>query len=260
VNILLTNDDGIHAKGLLALAGHLSKSDNLLVVAPLHEASGVSHSFTIFNPLQVREAPLNGFGRGYTVNGSPSDCVKMGVRKLAVHPLDLIVSGINHGENTGISSFYSGTVAGAREGVFFGVRSISVSLSLFTDEHIEHAAAWTARFVAAIRDNRLDFDPRRTFLNINFPSCKPQDIHGVKITRQGITPFNDDYEERTSPGGQRYFWLFGDRPSHAGPDTDEKAIEERWITVTPLSVDMTDTEAFGRLTGREREINELLNT
>ena len=250
MDILITNDDGILSKGIIVLAQNLAKNHSVTVVAPQVEMSGASHSFTIFTPLFVHRAGQNGGPPAYVVNGTPSDCVKIGIRKLLKKKPDLLISGINSGENTGVSSFYSGTVAGAREGAFFGVKSVSVSLSRHSDEHYRHAVAWVTRFVGRIAGGEIDFDPWTTYLNVNFPACSPAQIRGVKITRQGVTPFNDDYEERTNPSGIRYFWLFGDKPGKNDAGADEKAIEEGFITVTPLSVDMTDGRFIEKYSGK----------
>ncbi|MFH0921354.1 MAG: 5'/3'-nucleotidase SurE, partial [Fibrobacterota bacterium] len=153
---------------------------------------------------------------------------------------DLVISGFNPGENAGISSFYSGTVAGAREGTFFGIRSLSLSLSLFDPSHYAYALQWLDRFLARIVDHSIDFDPRRTYLNINFPHCAVKDIKGTRVTRQGTAPFNDDFEERVNPSGKKYYWLFGDKTLSDDCCYDEKAVRCAYVTVTPLTIDMTD--------------------
>lgn len=240
MKILLTNDDGIHSKGLHCLASHLLEKHEVTIIAPLAENSGISHSFTIFSPLFIREVSLPGGLTGHGVNGTPSDCVKIGVKKIMPARPDMVISGFNRGENTGISAFYSGTVAGAREGVFFRIRSLSLSLMAYSDAHYGYAISWLDGFLEKLASKKIDFDGSRTFLNVNFPACSPEQIEGTRLTRQGMTPFNDDYEERKSPSGQNYFWLFGDRPPEPDARADETAVEKGFVTVTPLSVDMTD--------------------
>lgn len=204
------------------------------------EMSGISHSFTIFSPLFIKEMKVDGGLKGFGVNGTPSDCVKIGLKKIMKSRPDLIISGINRGENTGISVFYSGTVAGAREGVFFGVKSLALSLNAYTDANYGYALSWLDAFLPRLESREIDFNPATTFLNVNFPACGPDLVQGTRLTRQGVTPFNDDYEKRRNPSGQDYFWLFGDRGNDGGLSADEAAIEKGWVTVTPLCVDMTD--------------------
>jgi 5'-nucleotidase len=240
MNILLVNDDNIHAKGIRQLAAHLSTKHIVTVVAPKEEMSGVSHAFTIYNPLFVEKVEFGANITAYAVSGTPSDCVKMGVRKLCASKPDLIISGINCGENSGISAFYSGTVAGAREGALFGIRSIALSISNFDDTMYSYTFKWLDNLLAKLLDNKFSFDGCKTLLNVNFPSCEPGKIVGTKLTAQGTTPFNDDYEQRTSPSGKLYYWLHGDKPDSANNQDDETSLCKNYVTVTPLSLDMTD--------------------
>jgi 5'-nucleotidase len=249
MNILLVNDDNIHAKGIRYLATHLSKAHNVTVVAPKEEMSGVSHAFTIFSPLFVETVDLGSSIDAYAVSGTPSDCVKIGIRKLCAVIPDLIISGLNCGENSGISAFYSGTVAGAREGALFGIRSIAVSTSNYSDDMYVYAVKWLDNFLAKLSYKEFDFEGDRTFLNVNFPYCHPDKILGTRLTQQGITPFRDDYEKRTSPSGKHYFWLHGDKPASANSLDDETALTQGYVTITPLTLDMTDNNFLENYNG-----------
>ncbi len=246
MNILLTNDDNIRSPGIKFLAISLSKKHNVTVVAPKHEMSGISHSFTIFSPLFFEEVNLGPGFKAYEVEGTPSDCVKIGVTKLSKTKPDLIVSGFNNGDNSGISSFYSGTVAGAREGVFFGIHSLSLSLCAADDPHYKYAVNWLLNLINALDSKAIEFDCSKTYLNVNFPSCDIKKIKGTRITKQGVTPFQDDYEERVNPSGRKYFWLFGDKRASSCEHDDEHALSKRYVSVTPLTIDTTDIAFYDK--------------
>lgn len=246
MNILITNDDSIHASGLLTLVKNLSESHNLTVVAPQEEMSGAGHSFTIYNPLFINKTTLFDNFVGYAVSGTPSDCVKIGIRKIVKEKPDLIISGINSGENSGVSNFYSGTIAGAREGVFFGIKSIALSLSNPSDKYYKYLNSWLKNFLNLLENGDIDFSPNSTYLNINFPSCSPEDIKGTKFTKQGTTPFNDDYEERVSPFNKKYYWLFGNKDKTDESDSDENFLQQGYVTITPLTIDNTDYNTINK--------------
>ncbi|OGS36526.1 MAG: 5'/3'-nucleotidase SurE [Elusimicrobia bacterium RIFOXYB2_FULL_49_7] len=255
MRILLTNDDSIHAECLQTLTSHLIHKHEVTVVAPLSEMSGVSHSFTIFSPLFVREIKIAENITGFGVSGTPADCVKLGIKKLMKAPPDLLLSGMNCGENSGISAVYSGTVSGAREGMFFSIPSVSLSLTAFSKAHIAYALSWLDRFLDRFMNGRIPFNPATTFLNVNFPSVAPEHIKGTRLTRQGTSPFNDDYEKRQNPAGENYFWLFGNRPHCHNDRFDESALQSGYVTVTPLTADMTDHTFFERY-----ETSDLFNS
>jgi len=254
MRILLTNDDSIHAPGIKILANHLAKHHALIVAAPKREMSGVSHSFTIFSPLFIKSFDIGHNIPAFAIDGTPSDCVKIGVTKLCKEKPDLVISGFNDGENSGISSFYSGTVAGAREGVFFNIKSLSLSLCASDDAHYQFALQWLDRLLLRLEENEFTFNPASTYLNINFPSCPVEQINGTRLTKQGLTPFNDDYEERVNPSGEKYYWLFGGKPANSCTLDDEQSLSERFVSVTPQTIDSTDYKflelnsgAFARL-------------
>ena len=255
LRILITNDDGIHAKGLDILRTiALGISPDVWTVAPETNQSGTAHSMTLHEPLRLRQIEP----RIHAVAGTPTDCVIMGVRHiLKDQPPDLILSGINHGSNLAEDITYSGTVAAAMEGTIFGIRSIALSLMLGHDEYGngERRALWDTPLshAPALIAKLLDGDWRPgTFLNINFPDSKPEDVKGVAVTRQGVRDQALlNIESRSDPWGTPYFWFgFGRRKSTLVKGTDLAAIAEIKISVTPLSLDFTDRDGLATLEKR----------
>src|SRR5438045_8085959 len=235
--ILLTNDDGIHSHGLLTLERALHEVGDVFVVAPAMEMSGASHSLTLSRPLRIREID----NRHWTVDGTPTDCVTLALHKILPEEErpHLCVSGINHGGNLGDDATYSGTVAGALEATILGVPGIAVSL--VAREHFDFAEA--ARFaVLAVRKILSEGLPEGTLLNVNVPLGE---IKGVKVTRQGIKNARPVITEHIDPRGKPYFWI-GEQyfRSNAEDGTDYRAIEDGYISVTPLKSDMTDHGAL----------------
>jgi len=240
MRILLTNDDGIHAPGLEALetiAGELS--DDVWVVAPETDQSGASHSLTLSEPLRVRKLD----DRRFAVRGTPTDCVIMGVRHVLDSPPDLVLSGVNRGQNIADDVTYSGTIAGAMEGAVMGVRSIALSQAygFETRSHpmwetaISHAPAIVDKLV------KRDF-PTDRLININFPDCAPEAVKGVRVTTQGKRDQNTLYvDERRDVRGFRYYWLgFKRELSNPAEGTDLRAVYDGYISVTPLLLNLTD--------------------
>ena len=239
MDILLSNDDGIHAPGLRALREALRPLGNVVVVAPASEQSAVGHSITLAHPLVVREIPDDaGALFGFAVEGKPADCVKLAVTHLLPRRPDLVVSGVNAGSNAGINVLYSGTVAAAIEGAFFGITAVAVSLALPEERFMPRAAALGVKVLRQI----LDRAPRPGELfNVNIPDLTAGDPLGVRVAEQGLAFYNEWYEARVDPRGRRYFWL---RPDglDAGAETasDLAALADRRISVTPLHFDLTD--------------------
>jgi 5'-nucleotidase len=237
VLILLTNDDGVYAPGLAALERQLRKLGELCVVAPATEQSGVGHSITYLTPLIVKEV-FHGRRRwGWAVEGSPADCVKLGMTELCPRPPDLIVSGINGGLNAGINVLYSGTVAAAIEGAFFGITSVAVSLEY--DEHAEFdKAARLARDV--IRQILEKKGPEPQLYNLNIPTTALEGTPKVSIVPMDVTRYGDKFEKRTDPWGREYYWLTGERPTATQRhETDLSALAKGHVTLTPLGYNMT---------------------
>ncbi len=237
-DILLTNDDGITAKGLLAVYKELKKIGRVNVVAPDSEKSSVGHGITLSHPLFTKEVKRNGRFFGYAVSGNPADCIKLAVGELLKKRPDIIVSGINLGPNDGCSVFYSGTIAGAREGAIMGIPSVAVSLATFTDPHYELAARFTAKLV---RKMIKETPPEGTFLNVNIPNQKAMDIKGVKFCRQGRVPIHGYFEKRADPSARDYYWMSGKlKGIEQDINADTYALENNFIAVTPVHCDATD--------------------
>lgn len=248
MQILLVNDDGIHAPGLRAMRDALRAIGDVQVVAPLVEQSGVSLRITYLHPIMVKEIREHGEHFGWAVDGSPADCVKLGTLEFCPQRPDLIVSGINSGSNVGINVLYSGTVAGAIEGAFFGITSVAVSLSQATPPDYEATAR---RAVALIRQLIERSPGPGTLWNVNFPSSSDAGPRGVKLCAMGVHRHTDTIERRTDPRGRPYYWSGLDPLSNheLEPGTDVKEVQEGYVTVTPLHFDLTETRLLTDLGG-----------
>ncbi|HVG35089.1 MAG TPA: 5'/3'-nucleotidase SurE [Pyrinomonadaceae bacterium] len=235
--ILLTNDDGIYSDGLVKLEEALREVGEVYTVAPASEMSGASHSLTLARPLRIRRIDE----RHWTVDGTPTDCVTLALNKiLGPEELpDICVSGINHGGNLGDDATYSGTVAGALEATILGVPGLA--FSLVARENFDFTEA--ARFaVTAVRKSLVERLPEGTLLNINIP---PGAIKGVRVTRQGLKNARPVISEHIDPRGKPYFWIGEEYFSSDREDgTDYHAIEQGFVSVTPLRSDMTDHRAL----------------
>ncbi len=246
MNFLLTNDDGIYARGLSALYGELSQDAECLIVAPEAEQSAVGHAITLTRPLMVRRARKNGAFWGYAVSGTPADCVKVGIRELSQGPVDLVVSGINLGANVGINVIYSGTVSAATEGAILGVPAIAVSLDTRRDADFAFAARFARRMARfMLRENPLKNVP----LNVNIPAVPEEEIKGVAVVKQGRARLMEIFERRTDPRDNIYYWLAGETQLSEGEeeDTDMSRLQEGYITITPIYYDLTHYGALEKL-------------
>src|SRR5438876_1863004 len=238
--ILLTNDDGIHSDGLIKVEKALHEVGDVYVVAPAAEMSGASHSLTLARPLRIRQID----DRHWTVDGTPTDCVTLALHKILPEEErpDLCVSGINHGGNLGDDATYSGTVAGALEATILGVPGIAISL--VARDHFDFTEA--ARFaLLAVRKILNEGLLEGTLLNVNVPQGE---IKGVKVTRQGIKNARPVITEHIDPRGKPYFWI-GEKyfRSNAEDGTDYRAIEDGYVSITPLKSDMTDHAALSEI-------------
>ncbi len=248
--ILLTNDDGIYAPGLAALQRELAKLGEVVVVAPSTEQSGVGHAITYLTPLIVKEVfqnermagghpvPMVDDERwGWAVEGSPADCVKIGVAEFCSRPPDLVVSGINAGLNAGINVLYSGTVAAAIEGAFFGITSVAVSLQYERHFQFEKAAGLARQIIEQVLAAK---GPDPQLYNINIPTAALSGEPQVFAVPMNVTRYGDRFEKRHDPFGRPYYWLSGGRaPLLAEHETDLSAIAQGQITITPLDFNMT---------------------
>lgn len=245
MQILLVNDDGIHAPGLRAMHQVLKTWGHVEVVAPQAEQSGMSHRITYLHPIMVKEIQENGEHFGWAVDGSPADCTKMGVLEFCESPPDLIVSGINSGSNVGINVLYSGTVAAAIEGAFFGIPSFAVSLAQGTPPDYQATARLSGRLIRLI----LDRVPERGRLwSINFPDSTPQGPRGVRFVPMGVQRPTDRVEKRLDPRGRPYYWsgLDSSKPRQLEPETDVQDLSDGYVTVTPLHFDLTETAVLNQ--------------
>lgn len=246
MQILLTNDDGIYAPGLRKLHAQLKKIADVKVVAPDSERSSVGHGITLSRPLFLKEITIEKEFTGYGLSGTPADCVKLGLKTLLKSTPDLIVSGINLGPNDGHSIFYSGTVAGAREGALAGIPSIAFSLATFVNPHFEFASRMAVKLIKKIPYKEF---PSGTFLNINIPNVMPTELQGVRVTQQGLTPIHTKFIKKSDPFDKPYFWMTGD-PPNAQNDAlkrDTTALAENYISITPIQADATDVNFYNQI-------------
>lgn len=248
MRILLTNDDGIFAPGIGVLADALKGLGSLTVVAPDTERSAVGHAITLSDPLKTREVHRNGELFGYAVSGTPADCVKLAACALLDEPPDLVVSGINLGSNAGISIIYSGTVSAATEGTILGIPSLALSLATFTNPQWDSAGK-AARILAeyVIRSPL----PRGVLLNVNIPNLAWGEIRGFRPTRMGASRFIETFDRRQDPRGNLYYWMDGYLEALPPVEnTDLTALDDGYISLTPISFDLTDRTALGQLSDR----------
>jgi len=237
MRILVTNDDGIMAPGLLALRRALADLGRVDVVAPTTPQSAVGHSITLTDPIRAHRVDLGDGIVGQGVEGSPADCVKLAVLELLDEPPDLVASGVNLGANVGINILYSGTVAAAVEGAFFGVPSVAVSIEDSDSPEFDGAAGIARRLV----DQWLARDGgRATLLNVNVPDLARGGPKGVRVAGQSLKGWREGWQRRTDPRGRTYYWMVGDPAHEQGADSDAAALAGGYVTVTPLRFDLTD--------------------
>jgi len=235
--ILLTNDDGVEAKGLSALRGELEKLARTVVIAPLQEQSASSHSLTIQSPIEVERRG----GDTWVVRGTPTDCVTLGVNKLLDERPALVVSGINHGANMGDDVSYSGTVAAALEGMLFGIPSLAFSVAQRNPQDLVYPASFSRHICELCLEKGL---PPHTVLNINFPDLPPERIRGVQVTKLGRKRMRGLNIERIK-GSNSLYWIGEEYPIwDRMDDTDIKAMGEGKISITPLHLDLTNYPAI----------------
>jgi len=242
MNIMVTNDDGIHAAGIRALAEAMSELGTVTVVAPDRERSAVGHSLTVHTPLRIFELRKG----WYAVDGTPTDCVNMGIHNMLPITPDLIVSGINHGANLGDAITYSGTVAAAMEANLMGIPAIAFSLATSGSSiHFTDAAHIAVNVTRTVLAHGL---PTDTYLNVNIPNSPRSSMLPPLITRQGKRSFIGKIVDKTDPRGRKYFWLGGEE-SHLNdePGTDFHAISCGHVSITPLHIDLTNHKSLAIL-------------
>ena len=241
--ILLTNDDGFLADGLGAIRKELSRRWDVVVIAPDRERSAVSHSLTLHRPLRANQIDSATF----VVDGTPTDCVMLGVWGILETKPDLVVSGINHGPNLGDDVTYSGTVGAAIEGALLGIPSIAVSIADYQPSSFEGAAVFGRALAEQVLSRGI---PAGTFLNVNVPNLPAHEIQGVRVTTLGKRVYRSPVVRRTDPRGRTYYWIGGqDSQWTGGEDSDFAAIEAGMMSVSPLQLDLTSHCAISEIKG-----------
>ena len=247
--ILVCNDDGIGAPGISALASVMDDIGEVWVVAPIDEQSAVGHAITVRNPVRARTYPFevpSGKVRAYAVTGTPADCVKLAVNQLLPRRPDLVVSGINRGPNTAVNVIYSGTVSAATEASIFGIDAIAYSLCAWQAADYESAARVAALMARKVLKTGL---PPGVLLNVNIPDLQFDDIRGIQATRQARSRWEESFSERMDPHDQPYYWLAGTFVNlDKGENTDLGAIDEGFVSVTPIHYDLTSYDFLEKLT------------
>jgi 5'-nucleotidase len=250
-HILVTNDDGVNAPGLLALVKEMRRIGDVTVLAPDRNWSASGHVKTMHRPLRVRQTTLADGSSAFCSDGAPSDCVALAILGFIETPLDLVVSGINPNANVGHDVTYSGTVTAAMEGAISGIPSIAVSLD--SPEHsggpidFKPAARAGRKVAVLLLKNEM---PAGRLLNINVPGIPESEIKGWKVTRQGQRIYRDELVRREDPRGKPYYWIGGEAPTGIEEeDTDFGAIKQGYISVTPIQLDLTDTSSLAALQG-----------
>ncbi len=242
MRILLTNDDGFFAPGLQILHQVLAHQHELYVVAPEGQRSAIGHSITLFEPLMLTKHALTGDGLGFAVRGTPSDCVKLAVQGELIPRPDLVISGINNGQNLGTDVFYSGTVSAAMEGVLLGIPSIAVSLASYDFEDFHPAAEFINQ-----RLTQLAGICDRGLLNINIPGTPANEWKGLLVTRLGKTVYKDVFSQYTDPRGRSFYWQGGTLQLEEQEGTDLWAVSQGYVAITPLHSDLTDYAKLDKL-------------
>lgn len=237
--LLITNDDGIEAKGLKELVEVMKDFGRVVIVAPAEPQSGMSHAITVKLPLRIRKILEEDHASYYKCYGTPVDCVKMALNHLLPEKPDLLVSGINHGSNSATSVFYSGTMGAALEGCINEIPSIGFSLlNLDHDADFTPAQKYIRPIIQAVLQHGL---PKTVCLNVNIPSIPEDELKGIRLCRQNMGYWREEFDQRTDPHGRNYFWLTGSfhNSEPDAKDTDEWALSRNYVSVVPLSIDMT---------------------
>lgn len=255
MKILVSNDDGIDSLGISVLVKSLKQIADVTVVAPQYEQSAAGHAITMKIPLRVTPYFKNGDFFGYAVDGTPADCVKMGIRNIMKEPPDLVISGINYGSNTAINIIYSGTVSAAREAAIMDVPAIAISITNHATKEFNYAAKLTKMLALKMIRNKL---PLGTLLNVNVPDLPEEKIAGIVLTKQGKSKWDDIYEQRQDPYGRDYYWLTGNLLDvDTDTDIDQAAISKNFVSITPIHFDLTDYDTFDKM--KSWKIENLMN-
>jgi len=236
----VVNDDGINAKGIKTIAVRLSKNHDVTVVAPESEKSATSHSVTLFRPLRISKAEPAGL-EGipcFVIDGLPVDCAKIGIMHVMKSNVDLVVSGINHGQNMGSDIIYSGTVAAALDAVIMGHRAMAVSIASHFPKNLDTAAEIAANLIDG---GIYESSAEEVLYNLNVPDLPLSEIKGLKVSRQGKTIYDNAVDVRSDPRGNEYIWMSGNLlENQAVDDTDVSLVRRGFASLTPVKYDLTD--------------------
>ena len=244
MKILLTNDDGILAPGIAAMYRQLVSIGEVHVVAPESGQSAAAHAITVQKPIAVSRIHVHNEFHGHSVDGRPADCVKLGIQELIGATPDLVVSGINDGANVSINVLYSGTVAAAADGAFFGIPSLAISMAHGDELDFDHAARIAIRLIQAFLDRGLKGGQ---LININIPRLEGDNPKGVRVAPQAVQTMEDKYVSFKGPDKRMYYWLDGDFGEIREMDSDLKALSDGYVVVTPLYFNMTDREHLAEM-------------
>jgi len=250
--ILLCNDDGFKSDGLRVLRKALLGLDDVIIVAPETEQSAMGHAITLNQPLKVRRVVEEGEFLGYSVNGTPADCIKLAITVLLEEAPKLVVSGINKGGNLGICALYSGTVSAAVEAMVMGVPSIAVSLDTYENPNFQPAANFTRKLIPQLFEKKFLQD---VVLNINVPPVSESEFAGIAITRQGKSRVIEEFDSRKDPRGNTYYWLAGEMFfEETKEDADCVMIAKNYISIAPIHSDLTHYPSINTLKNWKLEI------
>ena len=250
--ILLCNDDGFKSDGLRVLRKALLGLDDVIIVAPETEQSAMGHAITLNQPLKVRRVEEEGEFLGYSVNGTPADCIKLAITVLLDEAPKLVVSGINKGGNLGICALYSGTVSAAVEAMVMGVPSIAVSLDTYENPNFQPAANFTRKLIPQLFEKKFLQD---VVLNINVPPVSESEFAGIAITRQGKSRVIEEFDSRKDPRGNTYYWLAGEMFfEETKEDADCVMIAKNYISIAPIHSDLTHYPSINTLKNWKLEI------
>lgn len=242
--ILVTNDDGYKAPGIRKISELAGEFGEVVIVAPTKGQSGMSHAVTLAEPIRIKQKSGKANCRIYACSGTPADCVKIALNKILDRKPDLIISGINHGSNSSVSLFYSGTVAACIEGCMNGIPSIALSVDDHSpDADFELALKYSRRIIPEALANGL---PEYTCLNINFPRIPEAECMGIKVCRQAMGVWKEEFEHRLDPQGRDYFWLTGyfSNLEPLADNNDEWALQQNYAAIVPIKVDVTNHDAL----------------
>jgi 5'-nucleotidase len=242
IRILISNDDGVNSEGIRALAGVLQTLGEVFIVAPDRDQSAASHALSLYRPLRMEEIAQN----TYSVDGTPTDCVNLAVNGILKDKKpDLIVSGINKGENLGDDITYSGTVSAAIEGTLLEIPSIAVSVVNKNGLRFDAASFYALMIAKYVLRRGL---PKGTFINLNIPSLPKEEIRGIKVTRQGKRVYGEPIVENVDPRGRKYYWIGGNELGFLDiENSDIIAVNQGYVSVTPIKLDLTDYDFLERL-------------